>query len=82
MAPSSTQKRKHNIMSLAFEAKQRQAELQEQAANRRAARKASAAKFGMFLDAHSLLADLGVPSGLCIPNPCDRLLKRLFLVEI
>ncbi|TPX42672.1 hypothetical protein SeMB42_g05043 [Synchytrium endobioticum] len=46
LAGNAIQKRKHNIMSLAFEAKQRQAELQEQAANRRAAKKAAGAKYG------------------------------------
>ncbi|TPX32370.1 hypothetical protein SmJEL517_g04554 [Synchytrium microbalum] len=47
MAPNSTQKRKHNIMSLAFEAKQRQSELQEMAAHRKASKKASSSKYGM-----------------------------------
>ncbi|KAI9008239.1 hypothetical protein BC832DRAFT_415711 [Gaertneriomyces semiglobifer] len=46
LKPSSGQKRKHNIMSLAFEAKQREAALKEAAANRMANKAARRAKYG------------------------------------
>ncbi|KAJ3299206.1 hypothetical protein HK104_009739 [Borealophlyctis nickersoniae] len=46
LAPNKGQKRKHNIMSLAFEAKQREHSLAEMAANRVASKKISQAKYG------------------------------------
>ncbi|KNC95872.1 uncharacterized protein SPPG_08736 [Spizellomyces punctatus DAOM BR117] len=46
LAPSRGQKRKHNIMSLAFEAKQREEALKDMAAHRIASKQSTRAKYG------------------------------------